>query len=403
MKKITVFGDAMCEPLLLKCARQKDGQYRFDGVFEKVRPMIAQADYSVCNLETPLAGKTAGYTSSLFSFNTPDSFADAIKNAGISLVTTANNHCLDRGFDGMKRTVQVLEEKGLPCYGTWKSAEDRTEAAYFSLGEQRIALISGTYGTNYAVNHCGLTEEEEQCIQLFHAHNEPVYKKKAPAKKRTLLKRAWHAFLRQFSEETQTRILRTLGLTYNYAREDDFLDPETAKPYFDNLHSCIRKAKEKADLVIFFPHVGGQFNICPGPFTRYTIDRAVEAGCDAVIASHAHIVQKAEFKGAVPCFYCIGNFSMSPNSVYLLNEHLPEYGLAVHLYVKNKQIRKTAFSILKIVEEKGQMLTVWPVDAYYVECSDRQRDELEKHVKQIYRTVTGRELTDSIIQREYSL
>ena len=125
MKKITLFGDVMCEPLLLKKAKQKDGQYVFDSVFEKIRPMIEEADYSVCNLETPLAGINAGYTNSLFSFNTPDSFADAIKKSGISLVTTANNHCLDRGIDGLKRTVQVLEEKGIPHYGTWKSIEDR--------------------------------------------------------------------------------------------------------------------------------------------------------------------------------------------------------------------------------------------------------------------------------------
>ena len=97
-------------------------------------------------------------------------------------------------------------------------------------------------------------------------------------------------------------------MKYNWPREDDYLDLITAEPYFDNLRSNIRKAKETADIVIFYPHVGGQFNINPGPFTEYTFEQAMEAGCDAIIASHAHIVQKAEIKENVPCFYCIGNF-----------------------------------------------------------------------------------------------
>ncbi len=403
MKKITLFGDVMCEPLLLKQAKQKDGRYAFDGVFDKVRPMIDEADYVICNLETPLAGNDAGFTNSLFSFNAPDSFADAIRNAGISFVTTANNHCLDRGLDGLKRTVQVLEDKGIPHFGTWGDPESRKEAAYFTLGEQKLALISGTYGTNFAINHCRLSDQEEQCIQLFHSHTDPVYQKKSVAHKRSLIKRAGKRFLNLFSEETRTRVLRSLGMTYNTPREDDYLDAVSAKPYFDSLCDDIKKAKQNSDLVIFFPHVGGQFNIAPGAFTRYVFDKALDAGCDAVIASHPHIVQQAEIREGVPCYYSIGNFSMSPNSVYLLHEHLPDYGLAAHLYIEDKKIQKTTFSILKIVEEKGKMLMVWPVDTYYDECSEKKKREVEAHSKQIYHTVTGRNLTGQIIRKEYLL
>ena len=403
MKKITLFGDVMCEPLLLKQAKQKDGQYIFDGVFENVRCLIEEADYVICNLETPLAGEEAGFTHTLFSFNTPDSFVDSIKGAGISLVTTANNHCLDRGFEGLIRTVEVLEDKNIPYFGTWKRVEDKKEAAYFMLGEQKIALISCTYGTNFALNHCKLSIGEEEHIQLLHAHNEPVYKKKGVNTKRTFLKRVWRKFLRMFSEENRTRILRTLGMTYNTPREDDYLDMVTAKPYFESLRENIRKAKQNADLVIFFPHVGGQFNINPGDFTKYTFEQSIKAGCDAIIASHPHIVQKAEMRGNVPCYYSIGNFSMSPNSVYLLNEHLPDYGLAVHLYIDNKKIQKTTFSILKIVEEKRKMLTVWPIDKYYAECNEKEQRKVEEHIKQIYQTVTGDKIAENLIRHEYTL
>ena len=404
MNKITLFGDIMCEPLLLKSAKQEDGHYNFDGVFKNVRSMIDEADYTIANLETPLAGEEAGYTNNLFSFNTPDSFADAIKNSGISLVTTANNHCLDRGLEGLKRTVRVLEEKSIPYFGTNKCKEDRAEAAYFQLGDQKIALISCTYGTNYAVNHCRISQDDEECIHLLHPHHEPVYVRKASAKSSSLPRKVWRRFLRVFSEETRIRIRKALHLTYNSPREDDFLDELTARPYFERLKNDIKKAGEKADIVIFYPHVGGQFNINPGAFTEYTFKQAVEGKCDAIIASHPHIVQKAEFKEGIPCFYSIGNFSMSPNSVYLLHEHLPDYGLAVHLYAENKKIVKTTFSILKIVENKDEMLTVYPVDEYCdIYTGTAEREKTVSDICQIYMTVTGKELESKAICREYAL
>ena len=45
--KITVIGDIMCEPPVLKASRSKNGEYNFDGVFSKVAPMFSEADYDV--------------------------------------------------------------------------------------------------------------------------------------------------------------------------------------------------------------------------------------------------------------------------------------------------------------------------------------------------------------------
>lgn len=81
-------------------ARRADGSYNFDGVFQKVRPMLGEADYVVSNLEAPMAGEEAKYTDCFYVFNTPDAYAEAIKNAGIDLISTVNNHTLDRGADG---------------------------------------------------------------------------------------------------------------------------------------------------------------------------------------------------------------------------------------------------------------------------------------------------------------
>ena len=95
--KITVIGDIMCEPPVLKTSKRKDGSYNFDGVFTHLRNLLLESDYVIGNIEFPLGGKEVGYTDTFFKFNAPDSFADAVKNAGIDMVSVINNHTLDRG------------------------------------------------------------------------------------------------------------------------------------------------------------------------------------------------------------------------------------------------------------------------------------------------------------------
>ena len=65
MIKISILGDIMCEPLLLKAAK-KGGSYDFSGVFENVKELLSESDYVIGNLETPLAGKEAKYVNELY-------------------------------------------------------------------------------------------------------------------------------------------------------------------------------------------------------------------------------------------------------------------------------------------------------------------------------------------------
>ena len=162
-------------------------------------------------------------------------------------------------------------------------------------------------------------------------------------------------------------------------------------------------AKEKADFVICCPHVGGQFNPIPGKFSEYVVSEAVKAGADAVLASHSHMVQKAEFIDGVPCAFSLGNFSMSPNSTIIVNKNLPEYGLAMHLYLDSKKVEKVTFSILKAVEKRGKQLVSWPVDMLYETLDKKEKEKLVKDVKQVYKYVKNEDITENVIQKEYLL
>ena len=390
--KITVIGDMMCEPLLFKAAGSH-GTPDFSPVFSRVCDMFRQSDFVIGNLETPLAGEAAGYVKELFSFNAPKAFALAAKEAGVSLVSTANNHCIDRGFQGLLETIKTLDDIGLAHTGTYDSPKYNNRTFYKEINGQKIAVIAYTYGANYSMHHRVMSKEQESHINLLRPYTESVFVPNTG--KKLFARRAFNKVISGFKRENQAAIKKALGLAYNTPRKDDAVNLETSAPYLEHFIRDIRSAKEKADVVLVLPHVGGQFNLEPGVFTEMVVRTAKEAGADAIIASHPHIVQKAEMQDSVPCFYSIGNFSMSPNSSYLLHDHLPEYGLAVHLYIEDKKIQKTTFSILKIVEGKRSILSVWPIE--------QLSKPNEKEIRQVYQAVTNRELTAPVVRPEYEL
>lgn len=398
--KITFLGDIMIEPPVLKAAHRPDGSYDFYPVFEKAQSLLDEADMLVANLETPLAGPEAEYTKHHYAFNAPDAYADAVKKAGIHMVSTANNHTFDRGFEGMERTIRTLDEKGIGHHGSFLPGTERPEAFYMDVDGTKVAVIAYTYGTNYSGSgrKCLAAGKYAGTVNLLRPQTETVYQV-------GVMRKDWVDKVFSFVlPEPRGWIKKFFGMPMNYPRADDRLDKKTMAPYVEQFQADIRKAKEKADIVIFYPHTGGQFNPHPGAITEYVMDKALEAGADAIMASHSHMVQKAELRSGVPCAYSLGNFNMSPLSSLMLHEYLPDYGLALHMYVEDKKITRVTFSILKAVETKGSQIVAWPVDEYYASFTGaEQHSELEKHVSQIFKTVTGKALTGDVIRREYPL
>lgn len=402
--KITILGDIMCEPAILRGAEKEDGSYDFDVIFSKVRERLHEADYCVANFETPMAGKEiGGYTGSYYVFNAPDSMAKAMKNAGIDLVSTANNHTYDRGMEGAVRTLRVLDEAGVAHTGSYLPGAERQGAYHFDIGDTHFAVIAYTYATNYNENdyRSVLAEGEyEGAVNLLRSQKANTY---LPGVFRgddwvDKLFKKWIP-----DEEKRGRLKIILGMEGNYPRSDDYLDEQMMIPYMEQLQGDIRAAKEKADVVIVYPHMGGQFNQKPGVFTQYVMNKCLEAGADAVLAGHSHCIHKMEINGKVPCAYSLGNVSMCPYSSLMVKERLPEYGLAVHLYIEDKQIARTTFSILKAVQKRGEALVSWPVDALYATLSEKQQKLLEKDVRKLHRIVTDRDLGEEWLLKEYEL
>lgn len=398
--RITFLGDIMCEPPVLAGAKQPDGSYNFDYVFNQAQALIDEADYVVGNLETPLAGAAAQYSQTYLAFNAPDAYADAVKKAGIDLLATSNNHTFDRGYAGMERTIRVLDEKGISHHGSFLPGTPRTEAYYATVGDTTIAVIAYTYATNYGGSGGTYLAkgEYEGAVNLLRPQELGTYLPGVPTGNNRFDKLT----KRFLSANVRGKIKRFFGCWSNNPRADDLLVEEQMAPYIARFQTDIRKAKEKADIVLFYPHMGGQFSHRVGKFSEYITQKAIEAGANAVIASHSHVVQKLCWQGNTLCAYSLGNFNMTPDSGVAVVEHRTGYGLALHLQVENKKLVGISFSIIANVWD-GKGVVGCPVDVLDKRLSDAKRKKLEEDVRYVYEIVAGKELEGPVIRHLYSI
>lgn len=145
---ISAVGDIMMHNTQLQAGSQSaSGDYDYASFFTHVKPLLGASDLAIGNLETTFAGKEATY-SGYPRFNTPDALAFNLKNAGFQVVTTANNHCLDKGQQGLFRTLDCLDAAGLLHTGTARSQEESDRILLVERKGVNIAILSYTFGTN---------------------------------------------------------------------------------------------------------------------------------------------------------------------------------------------------------------------------------------------------------------
>ncbi len=121
--------------------------YEYDACFSKIKPILSDADVTIGNIEVTLGVKPySGYP----QFSSPPSYAAAIKNAGVDVLTTANNHSCDKRKKGVERTIKILDSLGIGHTGTFINTEEKTKNPAYVIEKNgfKIAMINYTYGTN---------------------------------------------------------------------------------------------------------------------------------------------------------------------------------------------------------------------------------------------------------------
>jgi poly-gamma-glutamate capsule biosynthesis protein CapA/YwtB (metallophosphatase superfamily) len=145
---LLAFGDIMAHmPQLTAYYNTVSKRYSLSSWFTQVKPILQQGDWVIGNLETPIAGQDLKFTG-YPRFNAPIELAEAVSDAGVQLVSTANNHAMDRGFPGIERTLANVRKAGLIPIGTAASAQEQQTTVIVERNGIRMGFLAYTYGTN---------------------------------------------------------------------------------------------------------------------------------------------------------------------------------------------------------------------------------------------------------------
>ena len=160
---MSVIGDIMCHNSNYNDAYNSDTDtYDFSYVFQDIAKYFENDDITIGNLETTLAGKEIGY-SSYPTFNTPEILATDLKELGLDVLATANNHSLDKGYVGIENTITELDNVGISHTGTYNSQESSEQYLVKDVNGINIAFLNYTYGTNGIAIPSG----REYCVNLI--------------------------------------------------------------------------------------------------------------------------------------------------------------------------------------------------------------------------------------------
>lgn len=249
-------GDIVAHDEMINQSRDLNGRaYDFNHVFEPMLSRLAPYDLTSVTQETPLVSdesQVGGYP----VFGTPVEMGDAIVNAGFDIVTSATNHSMDQGIDGVFHTIDYWKQNHpeIVLMGLHDSAEAADGVSFIERNGIKIAMTDLTYDLNGFI----LPDGQEYAVDML-------------------------------SE-------------------------------LDAICKNVEAAQDEADFTICYVHMGDEYATEPSDEQREVAARLIDAGADVVLGSHVHVVQPMEEvttavgnKGLV--YYSLGNYASNQADV----------------------------------------------------------------------------------------
>ncbi|HET9036547.1 MAG TPA: CapA family protein [Myxococcaceae bacterium] len=224
--------------------------------FAEVKPLFAGADLVLVNLECPFTSGGAPIPKN-FNFRARPSTVQVLVDAGVRVVSLANNHLMDYGPDGVADTIATLDAAGIAHFGAGRTLAEARRPAIVEIAGLKVAFLG------YLI--------------LGEKHPEPAV--------------VW-------ATETSAGVAghpSDWTVVERMVRED------------------VAAAKTQADLVIPFFHWGREGSKGPDAYQIALAKAAVESGAAAVLGSHPHVLHGMERIGRVPVFYSLGNLVFGGN------------------------------------------------------------------------------------------
>lgn len=145
------FGDNIVHGAVYHAARIiENGKvvgHNFLPFYDDVAPLIAEADISFINQETPMCGDHRGF-SNYPRFNTPQQMGKDLVTLGFDIISVANNHMIDQGASGLAEEIDFLDSLSVFHVGAYRNQADYDTIRVFQKDGLKIAVLSYTFSTN---------------------------------------------------------------------------------------------------------------------------------------------------------------------------------------------------------------------------------------------------------------
>jgi Bacterial capsule synthesis protein PGA_cap len=210
--------------------------------------LFSGANVSMVNLETVVTDGTCPEPQSKqYIFDAPATAVTALKGAGISLVTEANDHGLDCGPQGLSQNLTIAQQDGYPIIGIGNNAAQAFMPFRVTIDGQRIAIIAAT-------------------------------------------------------QVISDNLVNTWTATSTQGGVASAIDPT-------QLVREVQQVRRTADTVVVYLHWGTETQACPNPQQGPLARQLVKAGADIVIGADAHVLLGAGYLGTAYVDYGLGNLA----------------------------------------------------------------------------------------------
>ena len=216
--------------------------------FASITPSLGSSDLSVVNVEMTISDRGAPRDKT-YVFRAPPPAAGRIAAGGVRVANLANNHAMDYGPDALSDTIDLLEGAGVVTVGAGRD----TDEAY------RYRVMTTAGGLSVAFVGASLIV--------------PPNFAAGPS---------------------------TPGIASAHT-------PDLAR-----VLDTVRAATAAADAVVVAVHWGIERNPCTTEAQRTLARQLLDAGADAVIGHHPHVLQPVVFTGEKLVAFSLGNFIWEP-------------------------------------------------------------------------------------------
>lgn len=238
---ISIVGDLLMDGSV----RKQIDKFGVEYPWEKVQEYFQNDDITIGNLETSITTKGSKWEDKQFNFKSDPKNVKAMKDAGIDLVSLANNHSLDFGYDGFLDTLNYLDEGDIKRVGGGKNKEEALKGVVIDKNGYKVGILAFSrvipsvdwYATN---NRPGL-------LGLYDSHVKHVLER-------------------------------------------------------------ITEMKKEVDILVLSVHWGVELSTVPRDEEIILAKKLIDAGADIIMGHHPHVLQGIEIYKGKPIFYSLGNF-----------------------------------------------------------------------------------------------